>query len=1338
MSGPLDRLESLFAAALQEPPAERAGYLDQACADDPALRERVEDLLRAQGAAGSFLEPPAPPPLDTVDEVPVAERPGAVIGPYRLMEEIGEGGMGLVFVAEQQRPVRRKVALKVIKPGMDTRQVVARFEAERQALALMDHPNIAHVFDGGTTRSGRPYFVMELVKGVPITRYCDDHHLSVRQRLELFLDVCAAVQHAHQKGVIHRDLKPSNVMVTSHDGTPVVKVIDFGVAKAVGQQLTDKTLYTQLSQMIGTPLYMSPEQAGQSGLDVDTRTDVYALGVLLYELLTGMTPFDGERLRQAGFDEMRRILREEEPARPSTRISTLGLAANTVSANRQSEPRKLSRLVRGELDWVVMRALEKDRTRRYESASAFAQDVGRYLHDEPVQACPPSLGYRLRKVVRRHKGPVLAAALLLFVLVAGIVGTTWGMLRATDAEADARQEAGQKEIALREKDGAFQVAQASARDAQEQLLVALRNQARAERTSGRPGQRFKALEAIRRAARIRVTPELRTEAIAALVLPDVEVAREWNGWPDGTVALAFDADFQRFARLNRTGAVTVGRLSDNGEEVIAELPARGPLALHRVWMSPDGRFVATSHNRVAEGIAGGACVWRLDGREPALLLDVPEGMHGNALAFSRNGRQLAIGHAKGSVSVYDLTTGERVRRLANTATVVHLAFHPRASRLALGCQNGRVLLFDVDTGAELPALRHPPGVSFTYSVAWNPDGRRLAAGCNDRKIHIWDTETGAETMPAWVGNGGDGSEVAFNHAGDRLGSLDWSGLAQVWDVATGRVLLSAPGFIWHFSPTDRLHGFSVEGTRVKLWRLASGGELRVLRRRNADNLEQVYSPVVHADGHIVAASSGHVSHPDVFWLCFFDLSTGEELASVKMPGRYDGNRPCAFHKSIGWITSGWSGLMHWPIQSDVARADLLRVGPPKILTPGLESFCAHYAAASADAGVIAVPDGRFATVIHRGRPEGRLKLGPKYDLRTAAVSPDGRWVATCSHFSDGRSRSTRIWDADTGRLAHELSLVGSTGAQFSPDGRWLVTTQWGLINTQFWEVGTWQPGRRFEEGLVFSPDTHGRLVALSGRVFGVVRLVELDTGREVARLTGPEPTGYGACGFTPDGTRLIAQGADRRTLHVWDLRALRQRLKAMGLDWVWPEFAPAEPTALATERVKVEVLPGNPGLSREQKARRAIEQARGIVMAEPDNAEACNDLAWNYLTAPLALRDVKAALPLAEKAVRLAPGKALYHNTLGVAYYRAGRYREAVDVLSPNLDKQTDWALAFDLYFLAMSHHRLGETARARDYYQWAVRWPHTHKELSAEHLEELEVFRAEAAELLKVEVKKD
>src|SRR5262245_51654301 len=365
-------LRVVFDKALElDSPAERARYLAEACGGDTGLRAEVESLLQALGQAGSFLEAPALAPGQTVDQPTTEEGPGTVIGPYKLIESIGEGGMGTVWMAQQSQPVKRVVALKFIKAGMDSKQVIARFEAERQALALMDHPNIARVLDGGTTASGRPYFVMDLVKGMPITKFCDEHRLMPRQRLELFIPLCQAIQHAHQKGIIHRDLKPSNVLVALYDGRPVPKVIDFGVAKAAGQSLTEKTLVTGFGHLVGTLEYMSPEQAQLNQLDIDTRSDIYSLGVLLYELLTGSPPFSRKELEKAGMLEMLRVIREQEPTRPSTKLSTAeGLP--TLAANRGTEPARLTKLVRGELDWIVMKCLEKDRARRYETATGFA------------------------------------------------------------------------------------------------------------------------------------------------------------------------------------------------------------------------------------------------------------------------------------------------------------------------------------------------------------------------------------------------------------------------------------------------------------------------------------------------------------------------------------------------------------------------------------------------------------------------------------------------------------------------------------------------------------------------------------------------------------------------------------------------------------------------------------------------------------------------------------------------------------------------------------------------------------------------------------------------------
>ena len=475
----------VFINALQKDPAERSAYLDEACAGNPSLRRRIDALLMAHDDPDSFLDSPqnvdatsdaslvqdhdSPLIGDGVNRVdtpaatlafdlpdrqtstsarrPITEGPGSRIGPYKLLQKIGEGGMGTVYMAEQQKPVRRRVALKIIKPGMDTDQVVVRFEAERQALALMDHHSIAKVFDAGATDTGRPYFVMELVNGIPITDYCDRANLSPRERLELFIPVCQAIQHAHQKGVIHRDVKPSNILITLHDGKPVPKVIDFGIAKAISQRLTERTMFTQFGAVVGTLEYMSPEQAEMSGMDVDTRTDIYALGVLLYELLTGTTPLQHSSLREAAFAEILRRIREEDPQKPSTRISESGENLASISAHRKSEPVRLARLVRGELDWIVIKSLEKDRSRRYETANGFAKDIQRFLEGDPVEACPLSASYKLKKYARKHRAALATVGAFAFLLVAATLVSAglavWAnreRLRAVKAEIGAKEQ----------------------------------------------------------------------------------------------------------------------------------------------------------------------------------------------------------------------------------------------------------------------------------------------------------------------------------------------------------------------------------------------------------------------------------------------------------------------------------------------------------------------------------------------------------------------------------------------------------------------------------------------------------------------------------------------------------------------------------------------------------------------------------------------------------------------------------------------------------------------------------------------------------------------------------
>jgi serine/threonine protein kinase/WD40 repeat protein len=1109
-----------------------------------ALRQRVEALLRQHDQAGGFLERPAVAGLVTAHEAPVGEGPGMVVGPYKLLQQIGEGGFGVVFLAEQQQPVRRMVALKVLRPGTETRPVVARFEAERQALALMDHPNIAKVLDAGTTASGQPYFVMELVKGIPIVGFCDRRQLTVRERLGLFVDVCQAVQHAHQKGIIHRDLKPSNVLVALYDGKPVPKVIDFGVAKATGPRLTEKTLFTEFGAVVGTLEYMSPEQAELNQLDIDTRSDIYSLGVLLYELLTGTTPLEKKRLQQAALLEILRLIREEEPPRPSKRLSTTE-ELPAIAANRGLEPKRLSGLVRGELDWIVMKALEKDRNRRYESAGAFAADVRRYLHDEPVQACPPSVGYRLRKFAGRHKGPVLAAALVALALVGGIVGTTWGMLRATAAQG---------------------AAQASERDATDQLFQALYNRARAGRYGRQPGQRLDSLDAVARAARIRPDERLRDEATAALALPDVRRVPGWNAAPPGTAAVAYGGQYRVYARADAQGGISVRSIPDDRE--VRRLAA-GPILEEYLFFSPDERFL------VGLGEGDVLRVWRVANGQPALG-DELRGCR--AHAFSPDGRLLAVGR-QDEVLCFDLATGREVKRWRLAATAHTLAFHPDNGKLAVGYVGSRVVsVYDAASGALLTDL--PVGAMSYQVVAWHPDGERLAVAGSDPRIQVWNVSARRQ-VATLEGHAHRVTTLTFHPEGELLASHGWDGQLLLWHPASGRQLMRlssvrAP----HFSTDGRWLGVTGDGDRADLLEVTPTREYRTLvNSAGAGRGEYGDYADISPDGRLLVLGMDEGAR-------LWDLHTGRELAALPAGTRSaffddrgrDGTPVPPNGPRWGLLTSGWAGLLRWPVTCEGPAGERLRLGPPRQLSPlGRAWFTRR-------------PDGGTrGAVTEEGGPAQILDLESGVVLRNLprhpqglvqALSADGRWAASSGWHSD----RVRLWNAGTGEMVNEWVPGKQTLVYFTPDSRALVISRGDEFS--FWDVETLQPIRRLPRDVTPFPghvafSTDGRLMALE-MAPAVVHLKEVATGRTVARLEDPHGDRITWQGFTPDGTRLVVVAGLARAVHVWDLRAIRGRLKEI------PRLGPAgDPRAAEGDepRLGLARVPARPGRRAGRRAR---------------------------------------------------------------------------------------------------------------------------------------------------------
>jgi serine/threonine protein kinase/WD40 repeat protein len=1151
------RVRAIFLEAVENhAPDQWSTFLDQACGGDPDLRRRIDVLLRAHEQADSRLDVTTLRPEAVLNQ-PVAETPGTVLGPYKLVEQLGEGGMGVVWMAQQTEPVKRLVALKLIKRGMDSRQVLARFDAERQALALMDHLNIAKVLDAGTTPGGRPYFVMDLVKGVPITRYCDKHHLTPRQRLELFVPVCQAVQHAHQKGIIHRDLKPSNVLVALYDGKPVPKVIDFGVAKADGHLLTDKTLVTGFGNIVGTLEYMSPEQAEVNQLDIDTRSDIYALGVLLYELLAGSPPFTRKELEKAGLLEMLRVIREQEPPVPSTRLSTAeGLP--TLAANRGTEPAKLTRLVKGELDWIVMKALEKDRSRRYATAYGFAMDVRRYLADEPVLACPPSVGYRIRKSIRRNKGAVLAAALVVVALVGGLLGTTWGMLRATDAEAAAVALAGEKE---RERDKAA----GAERGAKHRLYEARLAQARASRSGQQPGRRNEGWLALTEAAQLAHELELgpdqvlvlRNEAIACLAVSDLQWLYEWPGNPPGTSEHpGFDADLKHYARSDCQGNISIRRVWDDQE--LAVLPNRGPAAAslshaHTLGFSPDGALLAVHYARaLPERPATTFLLWDWRRRtvvpQPAVMLHCPA-------VFSPDGRHLALAHRDGTVIVSEVAGSKVTNRLKALPEPMHLAFHPNNTQLAIASGEGTVQVWDVATGK----LHYAVSAPHPWHVAWHPRGELLAAACHDESVHLWDGATGRSHL-LLQGHQAAAVGVTFAANGDVLISTSWDGSIRLWNPWTGRELLRFMGDAFHVS-RDGYHVASRAGDTHTLWEVKPSREFRTLPRtpiveRN-DIAEVGFSP----DGRWLAATADN-------GIRLWDVPSGKAHAFFATTTAED----VEFHPSGKELfTSGAAGVYRWAFRRE---GDTLQIGPArKLPVPGGKTRIGLDKRGRTLAAVDGSQRGLgWILDLESSGNDARQLHHPL--SASVAVSPDGSLVAAGAH----NGRGVGVWESSSGKLVrHLLPEEPVTRVAFSPNGRWLVIGVRSELS--LWEVASWKRIGviRREQGsqtsnAAFSGDGSVLAVTIS---LSAIQLHELATWKPFARLQGPhtDPVWVGA--FSPDSSLLAVTTLDG-DLAIWDLRLVRTRLQEIGLDWPQRPYPPAPPRAEGPP-MRVEVDPGELG-----------------------------------------------------------------------------------------------------------------------------------------------------------------